>query len=224
MSKRTVLVASTLAAVLGVVGLGGCGKKKDDPKPAEAAPTELAANAKPPQAIRPPGVRRSVAAITLDEVKAMLPALDGARVVKATTKAQVGERIEAAYCYEKGELAGIADQIKAKLTAAGWPEIRVRQNPQVSDRIGFTGHKPPYILTGTVQRAMLPDCLSSKGFSYVAIGVHKIDVRDGTMMGTPGEPLPGAAGLGRPQPMGPMGARKLPAPPAPAPAPAPATP
>lgn len=179
MSKSMVLVAALAVAA-------GCGGKKNDAAKAADAAATAAPSAKP-MPPRMPGVRRAVAPIAYEDVKDLLPTLDGARVLKATGKAQVGERVEAAYCYDKGELKTIADQIRAKLTAAGWPEIRVRENPQVPDRIGFTGHKPPYILTGTVQRGMLPDCLKTKGQAYVSVGVHKIEMREG---GPPG-PIPG---------------------------------
>ena len=178
---------SKVKLLVGIAALAlACGGKKNEAKPAGDAAAAATASAKPTPP-RLPGVRRAVAPIAFEDVKDMLPPLDGARVLKATGKAQVGERVEAAYCYDKGELPAIADQIRAKLTAAGWPEIRVRVNPQVPDRIGFTGHKPPYILTGTVQRGMLPDCLKTKGQAYVSVGVHKIEMREG---GPPG-PMPG---------------------------------
>jgi len=207
----------TMAVCLALtVALAGCGsKKKDAPKTEEKpAPTASATPAgpapRPGAPNRPPPVRRQVAPITLDEVKDMVPAIDGARVIKAAQHAQMGERIEAAYCFESTDLAAVAEKVKGTLSGAGWPNLMTRQIPQVQDRIGISGNKAPYVLTGTVQKGTYPDCEKDKNQIYVTFGVHKIITQPGAAPGGPMAPGAPRPNVRVPQPV-----------PAPAPAPQP---
>lgn len=174
----------------------GCSKKKSGDKAGQPAAANPAVGANPMAGQnRPPQIRRSLGVISVDEVKDMIPAPDGARVLKAMQKAQVGERVEAAFCFNGGELAALGDKVKNKLTGAGWGNVTTREHPQLKDRIGVSAQKQPYILTGTIQRGQWPDCVGEKGQTYVSLGIHKIENHPMPAMG-PGGAMPGAMAPG----------------------------
>jgi hypothetical protein len=197
----------TLVVLIAVAAIAACKKEKKEASAGAAASStpQTPAEGQPgPQSNRPPPMRRQVVPITVDEVKAMIPTLEGGKVMKPVGKAERGERVETTMCFEKGELLAIAEQLKAKLTAAGWPTVNVRQHPQITDRVGVNAHKPPYVFYGAVQRGPYPDCTKDKGQSMVTLSVHKIESVPGSA--TPGPRVPGAPGLSPqlPRPMHPV--------------------
>jgi len=184
---------STLLCVLALAPGLGC-KKKSESK--NQAPKQAAATTPTVPANRPPPVRRTLGVISVDEVKALLPTPDGSRVLKPVAKAQVGERVESAFCYNNGQLTDLAEKVKAKLTAAGWTMVTTREHPQLKDRVGVSAQKQPYILTGTLQRGQWPDCVGDKGQTYVSLGIHKIETQAMPANMPPGAPpsMMGATG------------------------------
>jgi hypothetical protein len=173
--------ALLLVSVCMAVAAAGCGKKSAERagdagagKPSSAqrqpgrSPLKLDANA------RQPNLRRTLAPIGVDEVKALLPAPAGARAVKPLAKAQVGERVEQSFCIEKGELAEVGAALTTLYTEAGWTAVAVRPNPSMADRQSMTGQKTPYRLFGSLQRGHWQECDGDKGQTLVTIGVHKL--------------------------------------------------
>jgi hypothetical protein len=201
---RRFLLSLCLFAVAALAA-AGCKKKSSEP------PEPSASEAPPDPAKRnPPNVRKVVTPITTDEVGPLLPTPDGARVIKEPTKAQYGERIEATFCFDQGEIPALSETVKTTLTGAGWGGIVIRENPTVKDRSSLTAARPPFMMTGNLQKtATVPECSQEKGQTLLSLNVHKqIPRPDGLPLGRqPGlmRPLPGV----RPMPPGlqPVGPR-----------------
>lgn len=197
----------TLLAVAALV-LAGCGKKKEEKAADKPAASEAGEKAEQP-GLRPSpeqikarqATRPALLPITVDEVKEMVPALEG-RVTKPLAKAQVGEIVQAAWCYDSGEVAEISEKVKEKLAALGWLNVTVRMAPNApvgKERAGLTGVKKPYLVFGSVQRGPWPDCSGDKGQTYVQLNVRKQEDRPAGA-GAPMAPV-GPGGVGRPLPM-----------------------
>ncbi len=178
-----------LFAAASLLAPAACSKKKAaDPEPS-------AAEAPPPANKRnPPNVRKVVTPITTDEVTPLLPTPQGARVVKEPSKAQYGERVEASFCFDEGEVAALGETLKTTLTDSGWGAIVMRENPTVKDRTNLTAQRPPFMMTGSLQRtAAVAECSQDKGQTLLTLNVHKQIPRP-----TSGLPVGRQPGLMRP--------------------------
>src|SRR4051812_12066113 len=105
-TKRFVVAALALGAF---VVAAGCQKaKKKDEGAAATEPGGAEGDTAGPTAAKPqpPLTRPALAPITLEEAKPLIPAIDKARAIKEPQKAQVGERVESAWCVP-GELAAV---------------------------------------------------------------------------------------------------------------------
>jgi hypothetical protein len=158
--KRALVIAVLLAA---------CGKKP------EAAPTPDAAPAARSIPQRQPRVVRKLAPISAPEVGASFPSLAGARVVKPVGMAQIGQVVEASWCFEKGDPAVIAAEVEKQVAAAGWSEVSVTSHPAQPDRLIIKGQKPPYALFGNTMRGKWAECDGDKGQTFVKLGVHHVE-------------------------------------------------
>ena len=196
-------MSKTFAIVLALALAGAC-KKKEDTKASSSAAQSAPSGTQPGQIpARTAPMRRQIVPITVEEVQGMMPTLDGGRVLKAVGKAPRGERVEATICFDKAtELTPIADQLKAKLTASGWPTVNIRQHPQITERVGVNANRPPYIFYGSIQRGPYPECSKDKGQTLVTLSVHKIETVQGTFMPN-GPRIPGAPGVRGQLPMRP---------------------
>lgn len=180
---------SGFAAVALVVGassaLAGaaCTRKKEEKSAATAdsgaAPRgDRGGSSSAGEARRPPGVRRTLGAISVEEVAELMPTPDGARVVRAPAKAQIGERIEAAYCVDEGRpVAEVAEAVRQKYLSVGWSGAVTRPHATLPDRIAVSAQKPPYTLTGIVTKGGDPSCDGAKHQVFVSLGVHKIELQ-----------------------------------------------
>ncbi|MBI4512014.1 MAG: hypothetical protein HY698_20450 [Deltaproteobacteria bacterium] len=172
--------SSVRAVFLVLVFLGSCKKsqKKEVTTPKETPMTE--ASAVPPPKI--PGrtgtsIRRTMAPISVGEVSAFFPSPAGARVVKTAAKPQVGERVEMALCYDKGEPGGVAHKVEKSLIDSGWESVTVQEHPQIKGRFGLSARRAPFMLTGAVQRGPWEGCPGDKGQTYVTLGVLKLEIK-----------------------------------------------
>ena len=197
--------SSLVVALAALVLVVGCSKKEQKPAPV----AESAKSAAPvvDKAVRTERPKPQLEPITVDEVKESVPAPAGARVLKELTKAPQGEIVQGTYCFDNTEVKGAADKVKETLTAAGWQNVTVRENPAHKDRAGITGVRQPYIVFGSAQRGPWQDCVADKGQTYVALNVRKVP----QMQMPVGGPLGGATGgapllqPGMPRPMIPPG-------------------
>jgi hypothetical protein len=155
---------------MAALSAAACSKKK----PAPAAEADKGANAGAKPSIRQPGTRRGLAPIEPDEVRALLPLPSGARELTPLRKAQVGERVEVVVCMQ-GELAALGAALVAEYGKAGWSGVKYHDNPNAAGRANLSGHKPPYVLFGTLQRGDFDDCAQSGGFVRVTLGAHEIE-------------------------------------------------
>lgn len=166
--------------VVGGLVLASCGNKKEADKAEEqAAEPQAPVAAKPADVATAPVPsaqnKGDLAPVGIDEVSGLLPVPTGARVVEAPKRAQVGERIEAAYCVEKGELEASAESLKTQLQEAGWEKMASAAHPTIADRISINGFRPDgYALIGTIQRtADQAECRGDKGMIYISYAVHR---------------------------------------------------
>ena len=147
-----------------------------------------------------PNVRRAIGTITVDEVKPMLPALDGARVLKEPGKADVGQIVNAVWCYDRGEASEALALVEGALKGAGWPAVNWKPHANQQDKFGLQASKPPYVITGSVQRGAFPGCAGDQGQTYVTLGVYKLETRAGAAPGRPGAPIGPGGVVGAPRP------------------------
>jgi hypothetical protein len=183
---------------------GGC-KKKEETKPAEPAATPAPETPAPRPAPGEgrPAMRRQVVDVSVEEVKAMMPTLDGGRTLKPIQKAERGQRVEMTMCFDSDDMNALAEKVKGKLAEVGWPTVNLRQHPQITDRVGVNANKPPFVFYGSVQRGPYPDCTKDRGQTLVTLSIHKIETVPGGV--TPvGPRVPGAPGMRPTVPRAPM--------------------
>jgi hypothetical protein len=124
---------------------------------------------------RQPGVVSRLAPIAADEVRALLPAPEGMRVLARVDHAAIGQRVEGSFCADAGTIAELGAQLTRQYVAAGWPDFAVHVNPTLADRATVTASKPPYVLFGQLTRASREDCRGSGGKTVVILGVHHVE-------------------------------------------------
>jgi hypothetical protein len=140
---------------------------------------------------RQPGVTSRLAPIRADEVAATLPAPAGARVLHEVAHADIGERIEGAWCYDQGDVAALGAALAQQYTSAGWTDFVVHPNPQLPDHASVTAAKPPYALFGSLERGAREGCSGAEGKTYVSLGVHHLEA-----VAAPGAPTKGVGPRG----------------------------
>ncbi|MFH0899480.1 MAG: hypothetical protein V2A73_02500 [Pseudomonadota bacterium] len=183
---RSYMLLGVLIVGVGVACSGKKSSSSSSPAQQQAAALPSTVTADASTANRQPPPRRVLAPIAVDEVGGLLVGPEGSRNVKPVQKAPMGERIEAAFCMDAGEVPALAEQLKQKLTAAGWQAVFTRANPTNPERFGVSAQKQPYMLTGVIQRGNWPDCVADKGQTYIALGVHKLDLSGVITGGQPG--------------------------------------
>ena len=99
---------------------------------------------------------------------------EGARTLEEPHKSPIAERVEATYCVTK-DLTVTGDDLKARLSTAGWQGVSTRPHPSIKERLGVVGKKAPYMLTGSLQHSQDPRCSGAKGEVLVSMGVHKLE-------------------------------------------------
>jgi len=168
---------------VGLLLAAACTAKK--PAPGAASGTKAAANAAPAPAAklvphpltgpRQPGVISRLAPIATEEVQALLPSPNGARVLAKVDHAAIGQRVEGAWCFDSGTIADLGAALARDYAAAGWQGFVVHPNPNFPDRATVTAQKPPYVLFGQLSRSGRDDCRGVDGKTYVSLGVHHVE-------------------------------------------------
>jgi len=95
-------------------------------------------------------------AITVDEVKAVVPVPAESRVVTAHHEQKGRERVEVAFCFDRGGLEAAVARVTEKLHAAGWEVTRdataTRDSTDLHAKLG------ELTLAGMVRRGPWADC------------------------------------------------------------------
>lgn len=126
-----------------------------------AIPLDAAVDARPGPAL---------AAITVDEVKAVVPVPAEARVIKPHTKDAGRERVEVTFCFERGRVGEVAGRVEEKLRANGW-EVSVLVPSDV--RVDLSGRHGDLRLAAMLRRGPWAACDGEQGQTYAVLAVHR---------------------------------------------------
>lgn len=104
-------------------------------------------------------------AITVEEVKAVVPVPAESRVITPHQKREGQERVTVAFCFDRVAVEQVAGRVSAKLVSAGWTVERKGTDLHATQR--------DLRLDGMVRRGPWAGCLGEKGQTYVALGVYR---------------------------------------------------
>ena len=164
-----------LAALL-VTGPAGCKKKSADKPPDQAAaqPEGTAPHLGGGAAGTQHGMDRThmgaghmradmlqhltLAPVTMDEVKPLIPVIEGATPVGQPGSGPGGRQVKAALCVSGKDANTTAGAMVAWLEKNGFTGVRQRVNPHNADFVTVGADKQPYRIAASVQRGPFPDC------------------------------------------------------------------
>lgn len=166
-----------LAALL-VAGPTGCKKKNADKPPDQAAAADTTEGTAPHLGGKPAGARNELGAkrmgahglranmlqhlslqpVTVDEVKPLVPAIEGATPVGQPGAGPGGRQVKAALCVSGKDATTTAGAMVSWLEKNGFTGVRQRVNPHNSDFVTVGADKQPYRIAASVQRGPFPDC------------------------------------------------------------------
>jgi len=186
--RRAVLAAlSTATIVLSAANGCDCGKKSAKPASGSSTPTRDrpdTARKTPPRTPRDPrdlgdlpkaDVRRT-APITLDEAKAAMPTLDGARALGAPAVAPSGAQARTSYCLDADDILAAGASVAAQLTAAGWQRVTSRPPVEGAEppQYGIAGERGALRITATVMAVSRTGCDATVNQYFTVLAIQKI--------------------------------------------------
>jgi hypothetical protein len=146
-----------------ILAVAACSSRSEPASPAETA-TDTAA-APVPAAPAPPAP-----AFALDEVRALLPVPQQARLVDRPAIDESRERVTVSYCFDEGGLEAAAEVVIAKLTDRGWT-IERAEAPKGA-RVRLSGTHTAYAIEGIVQQGPWAHCRADRGQTFVSLSLR----------------------------------------------------
>jgi hypothetical protein len=218
MTAKSILVSVALAACAGLVASSGCKKKEEEgaaSKPVEQdkAGAGSAASAQEEQkgSSRDAGARGlrnsrlGLEPLTVDEIKPLLPTLEGSTPLREPNTTARGLRVTAAQCVT-GNMTEIRPKLEEQLKKLGFTTVRISERKRMNI-MTVSAQKSPYRLSATVRSGPYPDCPEKEKKSKMLISYFKRPPRnapDGSASGAaPAQGSQAAPGQGTTAPVPP---------------------
>jgi hypothetical protein len=204
---RAILVGALLAA--------GCNKEEAAPKPAadDKAGTSSTGDKGGPQAGKSEGGRKlpggrqtsqalgarlGLEQLTVEEVKPLLPKLEGGTSLGEPTSTARGLRVTAMECVT-GEMADIKTKLEARLKEIGFTTVRSSERKTMKI-LTVSAEKSPYRMSASVRSGPYPDCPADQKKSKLLMSFFKRPPRPpgGATPGTKPAPAPATDSASKP--------------------------